>query len=149
MGRTSTAHLQENGDPRERRPLRKAAATEADEEWRKNFLQGLKPNCFRTFTPGLKPRPPKDKAFSASWRPCTDEERARLPDRVGVNARRLLQGREGGEFGGGDGFLLEEDLEAFAHAFGVDERFELQARADAAGFIHAVIVEVGELVSLP
>ena len=53
------------------------------------------------------------------------------------------------EFGGGEGFLLEEDLKAFAHAFGEDEGFELEARADAVGFIHAVVVEVGELVSLP
>ena len=68
---------------------------------------------------------------------------------IGVNAGGPLHRGEGGESGGGDGFLLDEDLEAFAHAFGVDERFELQARADAAGFIHAVIVEVGELVSLP
>ena len=62
---------------------------------------------------------------------------------------RSLEAGEGGELGGGDGFLLEEDLEALAHAFGVDEGFELQARADAVGFIHAVIVEVGELISLP
>ena len=59
-----------------------------------------------------------------------------------------LQGGEGGEFGVGDGLLLEEDLEAFAHAFGEDEGFELQARADTVGFIHAVVEEVGELVPL-
>jgi len=40
-------------------------------------------------------------------------------------------------------------VEAFAHAFGIDERFELEARADAVGFIHAIIVEVGELVPRP
>ncbi len=34
-----------------------------------------------------------------------------------------LQGGESGEFGVGDGFMLEEDLEAFAHAFGEDEGF--------------------------
>ena len=72
----------------------------------------------------------------------TQEEGARF-------GKRPLQGGEGGEFGVGDGFLLEEDLEAFAHAFGKDERFELQARADAVGFIHAVVVEVAELVPLP
>src|SRR5208283_5635549 len=71
---------------------------------------------------------------------------SRLPP---AGRRRPLHGGKSGEFGGGDGFLLEEDLEAFAHAFGEDERFELQAGADAVGFIHAVVVEVGELVSLP
>ena len=71
----------------------------------------------------------------------TQEKGARL-------RRRPLHGGEGGEFGAGNGFLLDEDLEAFAHAFGIDKRFELQARADAAGFIHAIIVEVGELVPL-
>jgi hypothetical protein len=30
---------------------------------RKNFLQGLKPIGFRDFTPGLKPRPPKETSF--------------------------------------------------------------------------------------
>jgi hypothetical protein len=29
------------------------------------FLQGLKPVAYRGFTPRLKPRPPKEKTFSA------------------------------------------------------------------------------------
>ena len=33
---------------------------------------------------------------------------------IGVNARGPLHRGEGGESGGGDGFLLDEDLEAFA-----------------------------------
>lgn len=48
----------------------------------------------------------------------------------------------------GDAFLLEEDLEAFAEAFGVDEGFELEARVEAGGFIHAAVVEIGEVISL-
>jgi hypothetical protein len=36
-------------------------ALEAAEEHWKNFLQGLKPVCFRNITPGLKPRTPKEK----------------------------------------------------------------------------------------
>jgi hypothetical protein len=47
-----------------------------------------------------------------------------------------------------DVFLLEEDLEAFAEAFGVDESFELEAGADAAGFVHAGVVKIGEVISL-
>jgi len=43
-----------------------SGAKEAAEKHRKAFLQGLKPIGFRTFTPGLKPRPPKEKTFSAS-----------------------------------------------------------------------------------
>jgi hypothetical protein len=41
-------------------------AEEAAGEYRKNFLQGLKPIDISGFTPGLKPRPPKEAAFSAS-----------------------------------------------------------------------------------
>ncbi len=41
-------------------------AEEAGEKHRKTFLQGLKPIGFRNLTPGLKPRPPKEKTFSAS-----------------------------------------------------------------------------------
>ena len=48
----------------------------------------------------------------------------------------------------GDVFLLEEDLEAFAEAFGVDESFELEAGADATGFVHAIVVEIREVISL-
>jgi hypothetical protein len=33
---------------------------------KKEFLQWLKPICFGDFTPGLKPRPPKEKRFSGS-----------------------------------------------------------------------------------
>ena len=48
----------------------------------------------------------------------------------------------------GDVFLLEEDLEAFAETFGVDESFELETGADAAGFVHASVVKIGEVISL-
>ena len=44
--------------------------------------------------------------------------------------------------------MLEEDLEAFAEAFGVDESFEVEAGADAIGFVHAIAVEIREVVSL-
>jgi len=40
-------------------------------------------------------------------------------------------------------------VEAFGPCLRIDERFELEARADAVGFIHAIIVEVGELVPRP
>jgi hypothetical protein len=35
------------------------------EESEKSFLQGLKPICFGAFSPGLKPRPPKEKTAAA------------------------------------------------------------------------------------
>jgi molybdate transport system substrate-binding protein len=41
-------------------------AEEATEKGRKGFLQGLKPVGYTDFTPGLKPRPPKEKTISAS-----------------------------------------------------------------------------------
>src|SRR5208337_5053813 len=100
----------------------------------------------------LSPARGEDKSRSLALLGMTNHEsqvtshESRLPP---AGRRRPLQGGEGGEFGVGGGFLLEENLEAFAHAFGEDERFELQARADTVGFIHAVVVEVGELVSLP
>jgi hypothetical protein len=49
-------------------------AEEAAEKYRKAFLQGLKPIGFKSFTPGLKPRPPKERRpfpqavpFTALW----------------------------------------------------------------------------------
>jgi|GEM_PF-1991051 hypothetical protein len=40
-------------------------AEQAAEKPRKDFLQGLKPIGYKSFTPGLKPRPPKEASFSA------------------------------------------------------------------------------------
>ena len=45
--------------------------------------------------------------------------------------------------------MLEQDLEAFAHALGKDQRFELEAGAKAGGVVHAIVIEVGEIISLP
>jgi len=39
---------------------------EAAERHRKAFLRGLKPIGYKSFTPELKPRPPKEQAFPAS-----------------------------------------------------------------------------------
>ena len=44
--------------------------------------------------------------------------------------------------------MLDEDLEAFAHAFGEDQGFELEAGTKASGIVHAIVVEIGEIVSL-
>ena len=44
--------------------------------------------------------------------------------------------------------MLEEDLEAFAEAFGVDEGFKLEAGAETGGFVHAIVVEIREVISL-
>ena len=44
--------------------------------------------------------------------------------------------------------MLDEDLEAFAHAFREDQGFELEAGAKASGIAHAIVVEIGEIVSL-
>jgi hypothetical protein len=41
-------------------------AKEAAEKGGKDFLQGLKPIGYTCVTPGLKPRPPKETAFSAT-----------------------------------------------------------------------------------
>jgi hypothetical protein len=41
-------------------------AEQAAEEYWIDFLQGLKPVGHRSFTPGLKPRPPEERTFSAS-----------------------------------------------------------------------------------
>jgi len=41
-------------------------AEEAAEKHRKAFLQRLKPIGYKGFTPGLKPRPPKEQTFSVS-----------------------------------------------------------------------------------
>ena len=46
--------------------FRQGMTSQAAEKLVKVFLQGLKPIGFRTFMPGLKPRPPKEKTFSAS-----------------------------------------------------------------------------------
>jgi len=50
--------------------------------------------------------------------------------------------------GFGNVFLLEEDLEAFAETFGVDQGLELEAGADPVGFAHAIVVEIGEVIFL-
>ena len=60
-----------------------------------------------------------------------------------------LQRVQGGKLRLWDPFLLEQDVEAFAHAFGIDERFELQAGARAGGFVHALVVKIREVISLP
>jgi len=43
--------------------IREGTASEAAEKCRKTFLQGLKPVGFEGLTQGLKPLPPKEKAF--------------------------------------------------------------------------------------
>ena len=60
-----------------------------------------------------------------------------------------LKRGESGEVGGRNGLLLDEGVEAFAHAFGEDQRFELEAGAKASDIVHAIVVEVGEVVSPP
>jgi hypothetical protein len=57
--------------------------------------------------------------------PVENGGRERLEDSPRARYIVPLRWNQGGEAGLGDGFLLEEDLEAFAHAFGIDERFEM------------------------
>jgi hypothetical protein len=45
-------------------------AEEVGEEYREDFLQGLKPIGYKCFTPGLKPRPPKERTFPQTVKPC-------------------------------------------------------------------------------
>jgi len=49
-------------------------AEEAAGKYRKEFLQGLKPTGYKGFTPGLKPRPPKEKTFSAACKAVPSRE---------------------------------------------------------------------------
>lgn len=65
---------------------------------------------------------------------------------VAVGAR--LEWVESGQSSVWDSLLLEEDMEAFAEAFGVDERFELEAGADAGGFVHTSVVKIREVIPL-
>ena len=46
-------------------------------------------------------------------------------------------------------FPLEQNMKPFTHALGMDERLQLQARANLLGFVLSRVVEVGELVRLP
>jgi hypothetical protein len=55
-----------------------------NEKTLQGFLQGLKPVGLRALTPGLKPRPPKEKAFAPSLftvasAPRLLHENSRLP----------------------------------------------------------------------
>ena len=59
------------------------------------------------------------------------------------------QGRQAGEACGRDALLLDEEVEAFAHAFGEDQGFELQAGAKAICLAHTLVIEIGKIVSLP
>ena len=45
--------------------------------------------------------------------------------------------------------MLDQDVEAFPHAFGEDQGFELEAGAKASGIVHAIVVQIGEIISLP
>jgi len=49
-------------------------AEEAAEKCRKDSLQGLKPIGYKGFTPGLKPRPPKETTFPASCEAVPSQE---------------------------------------------------------------------------
>ncbi len=72
-----------------------------------------------------------------------------MPDKCRESKKGLaLQGRQAGKAGVGDTLLLDKDMEAFAHAFGEDQGFELEAGADTFGLVHAIVVEIGEIVSI-
>jgi hypothetical protein len=43
---------------------------------------------------------------------------------------------------------LEQDVEAFAESFGVDESFKLQAGTKAGGFVHTFVVKIFKVISL-
>jgi hypothetical protein len=45
--------------------------------------------------------------------------------------------------------LLNEHLEAFAHAFRIDQRLELQAGTGTRCLAHTMVIKVREVVSLP
>ena len=46
-----------------------------------------------------------------------------------------------------DAFVLDENLKCFAHAFGVNQRFEKQAGAGLLGFGHIWGLQVGEIAA--
>jgi hypothetical protein len=60
-------------------------AEEAAEKHRKAFLQGLKPIGFWSFTPGLKPRPPKERHSPQAAKPWCDEKADVHTDSVVLN----------------------------------------------------------------
>jgi hypothetical protein len=59
------------------------------------------------------------------------------------------EGSQAGEARGGDTLLLDEDVEALAHAFREDEGFEPEAGPDAVCLAVTLVIEIGKIVSLP
>jgi hypothetical protein len=71
-------------------------ADEAAEKGLKPFPQGLKPASLGGFTPGLQPRPPKEKLFPASCEaePTSGVKTPQSPRLLGTAALRCAQGKK-------------------------------------------------------